>query len=357
MYTAGRRGWEEYVKIEAELEERLADPPMRSTRQAGGRSRIKRRRWGALLFVLGLAASMSFLLALTGCGYGDDVQEAGPVTSAETTEGSGETQTTPSTEAPGQNTTTTAGDPSKPENLTLSVYFPAAGEHIATAHRTVPYTIETADAAMGELLEGPTDFERETAKMATAIPEGTTLLGINMSNGTATVDLSKEFASGGGTTSMTLRLAQVVFTLTQFPSIENVQFMLDGEAVTVFGGEGILLEEPVGRDYFEDVAPPILVESPAVGDVVSSPLRVSGSANVFEATFQMTLADGDGLILVERTVTATSGTGTRGTFDVTLEYENAKPGLGGLIVYTYSAKDGSQENLQEIPVRFEPPAS
>ncbi len=46
---------------------------------------------------------------------------------------------------------------------------------------------------------------------------------------------------------MFARLAQVVYTLTEFDTVKDVRFMLDGEPVDVFSGEGILLEEPVGR--------------------------------------------------------------------------------------------------------------
>jgi hypothetical protein len=49
-------------------------------------------------------------------------------------------------------------------------------------------------------------------------------------------------------------------------------------------------------------------------------------------------------------VTATSGTGTRGTFDFTTEpYTVPFDGVGALIVFEHSAKDGSRINLVEIP--------
>ena len=62
--------------------------------------------------------------------------------------------------------------------------------------RTVPKSTATATAAMKALLAGPSAKERSaTAKIVTVIPDGTKLLGIEISGGLATVDLSAEFAS------------------------------------------------------------------------------------------------------------------------------------------------------------------
>ena len=46
---------------------------------------------------------------------------------------------------------------------------------------------------------------------------------------------------------MLMRLAEVVFTLTQFPTVEGVNFKLDGKAIDVLGGEGIIIDHPMGR--------------------------------------------------------------------------------------------------------------
>ena len=83
---------------------------------------------------------------------------------------------------------------------------------------------------MNALLGGPTARERGIG-MSTDIPAGTALRGVAIAGGVATVDLSSAFAASGTTPSMTARLAQVVYTLTQFPSVgKGVLFKVDGAA-------------------------------------------------------------------------------------------------------------------------------
>ncbi len=295
-----------------------------------------------LALTLGVTA-----LTLLGCGYGDEVKDGGPVTTVLGTD------TTPSTTVEpggggGSTTSTTAA-----ETTQLSVYF-TYNEHVQAVHRQVPATTAVAAAALQALLEGPTP-EETALGVFSAVPKGTLQLGVDIKDGVATVDLSREYESGGGSLSMGLRLAQVVYTLTQFPTVDSVQFKLDGEPVEVFGGEGFILDHPVGRaDYEDSLTPAILVESPTIGDTVTSPLRIHGTSNVFEATSQVRLVDQNGKTIVEQYVTATSGTGTRGTWDVTVPFQ-ADPGSTiTLSTFEYSAKDGSIVNLTEIPLHVAP---
>jgi spore germination protein GerM len=237
------------------------------------------------------------------------------------------------------------------EQLTLNVYF-MRGEYLSVAHRTIPRTQAVGAAAMQLLLEGPTDFEAGL-DFTTAIPEGTEYLGLEIEDGVATVDLSSEYESGGGSLSMSARLAQVIFTLTQFPTVDAVQFLLDGDPVEVFSGEGIILDHPVGRD-FEQLQPPIFVESVAVGDFIESPVTLAGTANVFEATFAVRIVSDEAGIITEQVVTATSGTGTRGTFQTKVPFDVEAEIPGKVVVLEYSAQDGTPVNIIEIPVTLKP---
>ena len=142
------------------------------------------------------------------------------------------------------------------ESITVSLYWVSAGENALGVMREIPYTEAVASATMKELLAGPTDAEKTTwPAISTAIPEGSELLGLTIDDGIAKVDLSEEFESGGGTFSVTARLAQVVYTLEQFETIDAVEFYIEGELVEVFSSEGLILDGPQSLDDFSDLLP------------------------------------------------------------------------------------------------------
>jgi hypothetical protein len=258
------------------------------------------------------ACALFVLLALTGCARGADNDDA-------------------------------------PETRLL-VYF-VRGEDVGVAAREVPTPDGSLAAAIRALLAGPSEQELD-AGLHSEIPDGTSLRSVSFGNDLATVDLSREFESGGGSASMLVRVAQVVYTLTQFPSIDRVRFRIDGEVREAIGGEGVVVDPPVGRGDFEDQTPAILVESPAPGDTIGRRFTVSGTANTFEATVNLRLVDADGDTLLETFTTATSGSGVRGTFQGKLQYAGGETGEGTFVAYELSAADGSEINVVEIPVEL-----
>lgn len=240
----------------------------------------------------------------------------------------------------------------------VRAYFHLGGEPgsagLVGVLREVPKTKAVATAAMNALLAGPSSKESAERVITSAVPAGTQLLGLSIADRIATVDLSSEFESGGGSASVLNRLGQVVFTLTQFPTVDAVLFRIEGRPVTVFSSEGIVLDGPVTRKTYEALLPNIFVDRPVWGAAIGNPGRVTGSANVFEAAFLVTLLDAAGRVIEEVPVMATCGTGCRGTFDVTLRYDVARAQWGTLRVWDASARDGSPENVREYPVWLTP---
>lgn len=262
--------------------------------------------------------------------------------------------TTPSEDATGipteDGSSTGTVVPARP--MYVRVYL-TRGEQIGVSTRQIPATKAVASAAMKELLAGPT-AEEKAYGLGSVIPAGTKLRGVTVKSGTATVDLTTEFDSGGGTLSMTMRLAQVVYTLTQFPTVNRVLFKIDGVPVEALGGEGIIISDPQTRGDYESVTPALLVESPTPGQTVTSPLRVTGTGNTFEATFIAEIRDDKGKVITQGFQTATSGTGTRGTFDFRISFAVSRTVMGSLVVYEDSAKDGSPINVIKIPLKLQP---
>ncbi|MGH2773843.1 MAG: Gmad2 immunoglobulin-like domain-containing protein [Actinomycetota bacterium] len=183
-----------------------------------------------------------------------------------------------------------------------------------------------------------------------AIPDGTELLGVAREGSVLEVDVSSRFESGGGSLSMQMRVAQLVYTGTQFEDIEGVRILIDGQRVETIGGEGVDVSEPLTRRDFQDVAPFIVVESPKPGEDVTSPVTVNGFANVFEATVNIVIRDKSGDALVETFTTATCGTGCWGDFSEGVAFEVGERQRGRIDVLTYSAEDGSEQSVVSIPV-------
>ena len=233
---------------------------------------------------------------------------------------------------------------------TVSLYF-VRGEFLGIGNaRTAPANA-AARTAMRRLLAGPTPSEKRIG-LSSEIPKGTRLRGVTIANGVATVNLSREFESGGGALTMTLRVAQVVNTLTQFNGVNAVAFKIEGKTVESIGGEGVMVAPSVGRADFESTLPPIMLETPMPQGKIRTPVLLSGSANVFEATFTVRIKDASGKVIAEQPVKAISGTGTRGTFSTLVAFKATKHGKGSLTVFETSAKKGTPINVIKIPVKL-----
>jgi germination protein M len=312
-----------------------------------------------LVAVVLAAGSLGVLAA--SCGA-DEPQSGGPVPS-KTDTGSGSGSAPATTGETSGSTTTTEPPPTTTETRTVTVQAWFARSELEgrspgdpklfVVHRTIPATEGIGAAAVNELLAGPESIE-SAADVSTAVPDGTRLLGLNIANGLATVDLSSEFESGGGSLSMQMRLAQVVYTLTQFPTVKRVQFQLDGEPVRVFSGEGILLEKPVTRGDYEELLPAILVATPAIGEEISESVNISGNSNVFEANVTAQVVTASGKKLARDFTTATCGTGCRGDYSLTLAFKAQPAGSSGFVVVQDddAAGQGFPPHQVRIPIVF-----
>jgi len=248
-------------------------------------------------------------------------------------------------------TTTTSASPTTAAAASgsdVAVYF-LRDEQVATAGRAAEGE-DVATQAIEGLLAGPTDDEAGIG-LSSEVPEGTELLGVDVADGTATIDLSDEFQSGGGSLSMQARVAQVVFTLTQFPTVDDVTITIDGESVEGIGGEGVPASG-LTRAEFESLTPMVLVESPFPFEEVGAPLEATGMSNTFEANVEYSLTDAEGAVLDEGFTTATAGNGTWGTFELSIDAELPDSGSGTLAMFQTNQETGGRQDVYEVPITF-----
>jgi hypothetical protein len=165
----------------------------------------RRRSWRRALGAG--AAGVIGLLAVASCGVPiDDAPR--PITQT----------TIPPTEA----TPTTVPERGGKE---VAVYF-LRGEQLERQGFPVEGDPSLQDA-IGFVLGPPPEG---TDGLSTSVPPGTTLRGVDVADGVATVDLTNEISD---VTSLAQKeaFAQIVFTTLAFPEVEAVRFLVEGEVI------------------------------------------------------------------------------------------------------------------------------
>jgi hypothetical protein len=134
-----------------------------------------------------------------------------------------------------------------------TVYMVKDGRLVGVS-RQLPSAPSRTEARLAAVLEGPPDGVRATS----AIPPGTRALDVGVVGGVATVDLSQEFTRGAARETLALRVAQIVYTLTEDPNIVSVVFAFEGTPTPVITGDARVPDRPVPvrREDYQRFAPP-----------------------------------------------------------------------------------------------------
>ena len=204
---------------------------------------------------------------------------------------------------------------------------PSTTTATTTAPAPAPITVTVFRVRDGHLVAGVARVQGTRAVAAASLAALGLAAPISISNGTATVerdDATRE------------QVAEMVYTLTQYPTIQRVD---------VAGKTGLT------RADVAEFVPPILVERPAAGATTGKTIAVSGSASVYEATVVLELRQA-GKVVQKKVVTAAEGAPGRGPFSGTL----VAPASGHYVVAAYSpsAMDGSPQHEQDVPVTVTP---
>lgn len=125
-------------------------------------------------------------------------------------------------------------EPAKTVQVVLYFSDPS-GNYLVAEKKTIPAVEGIARATIEELIKGPEPY----SQLLPTIPAGTVLKDINIRpDGLARVDFSKELIANhaGGSLGENLTVYSIVNTLTQFPSVKQVQFLVEGQYVNTIAG-------------------------------------------------------------------------------------------------------------------------
>lgn len=117
--------------------------------------------------------------------------------------------------------------------------------------REIPKSNAPLTNSIKALLNGPESGDKNCMSL---IPAGTRLLGASVKNGIATLNFSEEFEFNGiSADSYRAQLMQIVYTATEFSTVDSVQFLIEGQRKDYMGSEElqIWIGSPYSRSNFQ----------------------------------------------------------------------------------------------------------
>jgi spore germination protein GerM len=116
-------------------------------------------------------------------------------------------------------------------------------------NRSLPVSDTPMTDVLRELMEGPNEDEQRRG-LFTLIPPGTQILSATVQHGTAHINFNENFRYNTyGVEGYIGQLRQIIYTVTEFPAVTDVQILIEGRPVD-FLGEGIWIGGPIRRGQF-----------------------------------------------------------------------------------------------------------
>ncbi len=194
-------------------------------------------------------------------------------------------------------------------------------------------------------MSGPDRYE-QSAGLTSDIPQGTTVEKVSVSNRTVTINFNSAFYQSGTNAQMLGRIAQVVYTMTQFANVGSVAFQLGNSVIESLGN--VKLGKPIGRASVSGALPPLLVESPALSDKETSPLQLQ-AVSAFSGVYSVQLYDQAGKQLLDVVGTTLPWA----TIDESVPYSASSTGTGKLVV-SASPRGLATEQVANIAIQVGP---
>lgn len=188
-----------------------------------------RTKWG--MRMLAIALLMVLVMTMAGCGAVDTLTSLKEKFSQEEPEVVVDTPPEVETGVPVEPETEFQG-----ETTTVTLWFSGPqGQYLVKEERVIPKVEGIARATINELIQGP----HPESNLLPTIPLGTILRDINIKeDGLCIVDFSSELIDNhlGGSAAEQLTVHSIVNTLTQFPTVDRVQFLVEGQYVDTIAG-------------------------------------------------------------------------------------------------------------------------
>jgi spore germination protein GerM len=116
--------------------------------------------------------------------------------------------------------------------------------------RMVSYVDSPMTQTLNALIAGPTPEELNTG-LLNLIPENTQLISAAVKDGVAYLNFNESFRFNPmGVEGFVAQLQQIIYSTTEFPTVDRVQILIEGKRVEYLGGEGIYIGEPISRNTF-----------------------------------------------------------------------------------------------------------
>jgi hypothetical protein len=103
--------------------------------------------------------------------------------------------------------------------------------------------------------------------------------------------------------------------------------------------------------------PSMILNQPAAGDTVTSPVHIAGLARVFEANVRITVYSASGMVLEDTFTTAAEAGPTLAPFEADVAFTVLTEQAGCIRVWEESAADGSPRNVVQVEVNLSPAAA
>ena len=136
--------------------------------------------------------------------------------------------------------------------MKLKLYFMTINSDGSVTRKEITREMKKSPSPLADsiraLIAGPLASESGCRSL---LSDGTRLISASVKNGVATLNFSGDFEFNQyGIEGLRGQLQQIVYTATAFPTVESVQFLVEGERREYLGSEGVWIGTPLGRNSF-----------------------------------------------------------------------------------------------------------